>query len=193
MSIKNILLGTLGASLVAAPVLAGSPTPAPAEPVIATPVAAPITGDWTGGYAGLQLGYADANGSGGLNGDGMIGGLTLGYDYDFGQYVIGAGLDYDWTDIDVGGNTLESIARLKARAGYDMGAGLAYVTAGAAQAKIDTLGTDEGYFAGVGYEHMLTQNISLGGEVLYHDFGNFNGSGTNVDATTAQVRATFRF
>lgn len=193
MSIKNILLGTLGASLIAAPVLAGSPTPAPVEPVIVTPVAAPITGDWTGGYVGLQMGYADVNGSGGLNGDGFIGGLTAGYDYDFGQWVIGGGLDYDWTDIDVGGNTVESIARLKARVGYDLGAGLAYVTAGAAQAKVDTLGTDEGYFAGVGYEHMITQNISLGGEVLYHDFGNFNNSGTNIDATTAQVRATFRF
>lgn len=193
MSLKNTLLGTLGATLVAVPAMAGSPTPAPVEPEIIVPVAVPITGDWTGAYGGLQLGYGDFSGTGGLNGDGMIGGLTMGYDHDFGQWVLGAGLDYDFADIDMGGNTIDSIARLKLRAGYDLGAGLVYATAGAAQADIDTLGTDEGYFAGIGYEHMLTDTISLGGEILYHDFGDFNGSGTNVDGTTAQVRASFRF
>lgn len=191
MSIKTILLGTLGATLIAAPVLAGSPTPPPAEPMVAAPVAVPLGGDWTGGYAGLQLGYGDVSGD--VSGDGAMGGLTLGYDHDFGQWVLGAGLDYDFADINAGGNTLQNMARLKVRAGYDMGPGLVYATAGVARADIDTLGSDDGYFAGLGYEHMITQNVSLGGEVLYHDFGNFNGSGTDVQATTAQVRATFRF
>lgn len=191
MTIKHVLLGTIGASLIAAPVLAGSPTPAPVEPAISTPVAVPLTGDWTGGYVGGQIGYGKIGG--GASGDDAIGGLTMGYDYDFGTWVLGAGIDYDWSNIEAGGNKLENMARLKLRAGYDLGQGLLYATAGAVRADIETLGSDDGYFAGIGYEHMLTQNISLGGEVLYHDFGDFNGSGTDVDATTAQIRATFRF
>ncbi len=191
MSTKAILLGAVGASLIAAPVLAGSPEPAPVKPAINAPVAVPVTGAWTGGYIGGQLGWGDVNAGG--SGNDVIGGLTMGYDHDFGDWILGAGVDYDFADITAGGNTLENMLRLKVRAGYDLGAGLAYVTTGAAQADIDTLGTDEGYFAGIGYEHMLTDTISVGGEVLYHDFGNFNGSGTNVDATTAQLRATFRF
>jgi outer membrane immunogenic protein len=191
MSIKTLFLGTVSATLIAAPVLAGSPTPAAVEPAVQVPVAVPLTGDWTGGYVGGQIGFGKVGGD--LSGDDVIGGLTMGYDYDFGQWVLGAGLDYDWANIDAGGNTLENVARLKLRAGYDMGPGLIYATAGAARADIDTLGSDDGYFAGVGYEHMVSDNMSIGGELLYHDFGDFNGSGINVDATTAQVRATFRF
>jgi len=191
MKLKNILLGTMGATLFAAPVMAGSAAPAATETPVAAPLSVPLTGDWTGGYVGGQIGFGDV--SGGVSGDGVIGGFTAGYDYDFGTWVLGAGVDYDFADIDAGGNTLENVARLKLRAGYDTGPGLIYATAGAARAEIDTLGSDEGYFAGVGYEHMITENISVGGEILYHDFGDFNGSGTDIQATTAQVRATFRF
>lgn len=192
MTLKHILLGTIGATMIAAPAaFAGSVTPAPADPVVATPVAVPLTGDWTGGYVGGQIGFGDVDAGG--SDSGVIGGLTMGYDHDFGTWVLGAGIDYDFADITAGGNTLENMARLKVRAGYDMGAGLLYATAGAARADIDTLGNDTGYFAGLGYEHMVTEKISVGGEVLYHAFDNFNGSGTDVEATTAQVRATFRF
>ena len=191
MTLKSVLMGTVGATLIAAPALAGSPEPAPAQPAIETPVAVPLTGDWTGGYVGGQIGWGDVSGD--ISGDDLIGGLTLGYDYDFGSWVLGAGVDYDWAEIDAGGNTLENLARLKLRAGYDTGPGLVYATAGAARAEIDTLGSDEGYFAGIGYEHKLTDNMTVGGEILYHDFGDFNGSGTDVEATTAQVRSSFRF
>lgn len=40
---------------------------------------------------------------------------------------------------------------------------------------------------------MLTDSFALGGEILYHEFDNFNGSGIDVDATTVQMRGTFRF
>ena len=64
---------------------------------------------------------------------------------------------------------------------------------GYAWADTDNVGDDSGYFIGGGYEHMVTQNISIGGEVLYHQFDNFGTVNTDIDATTAQVRATFRF
>jgi len=151
--------------------------------------------DWTGGYVGLQLGYADVGTDSvtGLSGDDVIGGVTAGYDWDFGNFVLGVGVDADIADLAVGGVTLERVYRLKARAGYDLGNGLLYATAGGVGADIDGLGYDTGYFVGAGYEHMVTDTISLGGEVLYHEFDNFKSSGIDVDATTFQIRANYRF
>ncbi|MCM2563644.1 porin family protein [Lutimaribacter sp. EGI FJ00015] len=186
---------TAAAALAAAPAFAGNldsvtPEAAP-QPV---PQMSPMTRDWTGYYMGGQLGYGDVEASTGPEGDGLIGGLVAGYDYDFGNWVLGGGLDYDFADIDLGGAaTLESVARLKMRGGYKIGDGLAYATAGLARAETDTLGNDNGYFVGLGYEHMITDQFSLGGEALYHEFDDFNGSGVDLDATTVQLRGTFRF
>jgi len=153
------------------------------------------TANWTGGYIGAQLGYGDVGTNvAGVSGDGAIGGLIAGYDYDLGDWVVGAGIDYDFANIDLAGAaTLENVMRIKVRGGYKMGDGLLYAAAGYANADTDTLGSDDGYFIGVGYEHQISSSFGIGAEVLYHEFDNFNGSGINVDATTAQVRATFRF
>ncbi len=196
MNVKRLSLATLGAALIAAPAFAGSPTPAPVEPMIAPAPVVSTGGDWTGAYGGLSLGYADVSSSGGaaLSGDDFIGGLSLGYDYDFGQFVLGAGIDYDISDIDLGGGEkMEGIGRLKLRAGYDMGQGLLYATGGLARTSLAGLGEDNGYFAGIGYEHMITDKVSVGGEVLYHAFDNFNGSGTDIETTTAAAKVNFRF
>lgn len=199
MKMTRTLLAALSASALAAPAFAGSAAPAAMEPVIEAPapVAMTMGRDWTGGYAGLQLGYADVDaGVAGLTGDDVIGGFTAGYDWDFGNFVLGAGLDADLADLDVGdpaAATLERVYRLKVRGGYDLGNGLIYATAGGAGADVDGLGYDTGYFVGAGYEHMVTDTISLGGEVLYHEFNDFKGSGLDVEATTFQVRANYRF
>ncbi len=187
------------ASLAAAPALAGSADPAPADPVIEPAAPAPVapaTPNWTGFYGGAQLGYANVDTNlAGVDGDGFIGGLTAGYDYDLGNWVIGAGLDYDWTDINLGGAaTLENVWRAKLRGGYKIGNGLLYATGGYAEADTDTLGSDDGYFIGGGYEHAVMENFTVGGEVLYHEFDNFGGGGgPDVEATTVQLRGTFRF
>ena len=183
------------ASFMAVPALAGNVTPPAPEPVIAAPVpAAPVTPNWTGFYAGGQLGYADIDPDNFNDDDGVIGGLVLGYDYDLGNnWVIGAGLDYDFADIDVGPNaSLEEIFRAKLRGGYKIGRGLLYATGGYAWADTDNLGSDDGYFIGGGYEHLVTDNISVGGEILYHEFDFGNPAG-DIEATTVQVKATYRF
>lgn len=185
-------------ALATGPALAGSATPPEPEPMIAAPVPAPAPAspDWTGAYVGGQIGWGNVDtNAAGVSGDDVIGGLIAGYDYDFGQWVVGGGLDYDWADIGLGaGNpTLENVMRLKARAGYKIGNGLLYGTGGWAQADTDLLGDDDGYFVGAGYEHMVAQNVSLGGEVLYHEFDNFGPSTIDVEATTVQLRGTFRF
>lgn len=151
--------------------------------------------DWTGAYAGAQLGFADVDSSvPGVSGDGFIGGFTGGYDWDLGSWVIGLGADFDFADIDLGtAADLEEVWRIKFRSGYKIGAGLAYGTAGYANADTDVLGDDDGYFIGAGYEQRLAPNFSIGGELIYHEFNNFNSTPTDVDATTVQVRGTFRF
>lgn len=151
-----------------------------------------MSGDWTGGYVGLNLGFADLE-AGATEADGGFYGLTAGYDYDLGDWVVGAGIDYDRLDINLGGSNVDSAARLKVRAGYDLGDGLIYGTAGAVRVDVAGLGDDTGYFVGAGYEHKVTEQISVGGEVLYHDISNFNGSGTDVEATTFAAKVNFRF
>lgn len=154
------------------------------------------SGNWTGFYGGLQLGYVDVDTNvSGVDGDGAIGGIVLGYDYDLGDWVIGGGFDYDWTDVELSGAaTVEDVWRLKARAGYKVNPqGLFYGTAGYAEAGTDNLGSDDGWFIGAGYEQIVAPNVSIGGELLYHEFDNFNSTGVDVDATTLQFRATYRF
>jgi opacity protein-like surface antigen len=187
----------LGAVLITGPVLAGSPAPVVEEPPLSfDPTPAPLaTPDWTGGYVGGQLGWANVDTNvPGVDGDDLIGGIVAGYDFDLGNWVVGGGLDYDFADIDLGGAAnLENVWRAKLRGGYKIGSGLAYGTLGYAQADTDTLGSDDGYFVGAGYEHMVADNFSVGGEVLYHEFDNFNSTGIDVEATTVQLRGTFRF
>ncbi|QFT96958.1 hypothetical protein FIU85_06570 [Roseovarius sp. THAF8] len=186
-------------ALVAAPAFAGNLTPVQ-DDVVAPPPPPPaaVTPNWTGLYGGVQLGYnnLDSNISGGD--DAVIGGLFVGYDYDFGDFVLGSSIDYDFTDAEVSTAPnpqvdLENIFRAKLRAGYKLGNGLIYGTGGYAKAYTDNLGDDDGYFVGAGYETMVTDNFSLGGELLYHEFDNFNGTNADVEPTTVQLRGTFRF
>lgn len=206
---KHLLSAAAASALMAGTAFAGNIEPAPVEPVVA-PAPMPVyqSPNWTGFYAGGQLGYADidtnySSAPFNIKGDGLIGGLTAGYDYDLGDWVIGAGADYDWTDIKLQSAAnlkAESIWRLKARAGYKIGDGLLYATGGYAQMDTNLVGSEDGYFVGAGYEHLVTDNMSLGGELLYHEFKGFVDSSVyapgpkpEAEVVSAQVRATFRF
>jgi len=155
------------------------------------------SGDWTGFYGGAQVGYIDLNTDiDNVNGDGIIGGVILGYDYDLGDWVVGGGFDYDFADTEVGDDvaTLEDVWRIKARVGYNpIDEGLLYGTIGYADASTDNLGSDNGWFIGAGYEQVVVPNVSVGGELVYHRFDNFNSTGADIDATTFQLRASYRF
>lgn len=175
----------------------------PVEDPVVAPVAvapAPVGRDWSGGWVGAQIGFGDVStdGSAELDGDGAIGGLSAGYDFDFGRTVAGVGLDYDVSNIELGedGPTLDSVFRLGGRLGYELGQdGLLYGRAGYAVADVsDGIDSADGYFAGVGYEQFVTESVSAGAEVLYHDFTEFDGD-TDLDATatTASLKVNFRF
>lgn len=171
---------------------------APPAPVAVAPAPAPAGADWTGFYAGANLGYGQLEAEGfDEDTEGATYGLHAGYLYDLGSLVVGAEVEYDVTDItdEATGIDLDSVARLKGRLGYDAGAFLPYVTAGAAQASTSGAleAEDNGYFAGLGVDYQVSQNIRVGAEVLQHQFEDFDGTGTDIDATTASVRVGFTF
>ena len=156
--------------------------------------------DWTGWYGGAELGYGDVSTTPNIgSGSGAIGGITGGYDFDFGMWVLGAGLDYDWASIDLGGGVkLKDVFRAKLRLGYEINlaasSGLLYATGGYARANVDPIGRDDGYYYGAGYEYLIpSSNWSIAGEVLQHKFKDFKSTGVDAEATTAQVRLMLRF
>ena len=149
--------------------------------------------DWTGGYAGLGVGWADVDGTGGLSGDDVAYGLFIGYNQDLGDWVFGGELEYAWVDIDVGaGAQVDNISRLKLRAGYDFGEAIGYVAVGGARADT-TVGSDTGAVYGLGIDYAASEFVTISGEWLRHDFNNFNSTGVDIDANSFTLRAAWRF
>lgn len=184
----------------AGPALAGGPTVVEPEAPVAPPAAPVIASvDWSGFYAGGQLGYADVGSNGGgLDGNDFLGGIHAGYRWDFGQFVAGAELDYDTANVDLGGTlgSLDSVARLKLVGGAEVGNSLLYATTGAAYADASVGGaslSDNGWFYGAGATFALNDRWTIGGELLQHEFNDFDGSGVDLDALTATARIGFRF
>lgn len=197
---KRMFAAAVAASLVFAGMAqAGGPVQVAPEPSVAPAPAPVITrgADWTGGYVGAQIGYGDSGAPGTqFDGDGMLGGVHAGYRMDFGQIVAGAELSYDRADIGLnGGAKLDDVTRLKLTAGYDLGSALLYGAVGAVRGSVDTGAgsvSDNGWLAGVGMDYALTDQWTVGGEVLNHKFNNFGGL-SDVDVTTVQARLGFRF
>lgn len=198
---KRIAALALG-GLLAAPAFAGGPVEVAPEPIVAAPAPVVVeqSADWGGFYAGAQLGYADIDSNdAGLDGDGAIGGLHAGYRYDFGRAVVGAELDYDFSNIDLGDNdegSLDNVARVKLMAGADLGRSLLYVTAGKAYADASVGGTDlssDGEFYGIGMDYAVTDRWTVGGELLRHSFDDFDDTGVDFDANTLKAKVSYNF
>ncbi|WP_163886648.1 outer membrane protein [Aliiruegeria sabulilitoris] len=189
---KNFSSRAIGATLaltLAAPAFAGSLDPVAIEPA-PTPIPVQTSSDWTGGHVGLQLGYGEL--TDGLEGDDMIGGVSAGYDWDLGDWVVGVGADASFGEIDTDVGKLESLSSLKLRGGYDLGGTLLYASTGASYAASEDLKDSWGYFGAVGVETMITDTISLTGEIATHRFDDYRDFGT-VNATTATVGVNYRF
>lgn len=198
--LSRLIMLALTTTTMAGAAIAGSPVDTPAEPPVFAPETVPVPvntgGDWTGFYTGLQLGYADADSAtGALDGSDTSYGFHAGYDYDFGQFVLGGELDYDKTDISLGGGagSIDSVARAKIRGGYDLGRTLVYATAGAARADT-SVGDETGPFVGLGVAYQVTDRYLVGAEVLEHRFDDVGGvAGNDIDATTFSIRGSYRF
>ena len=172
---------------------------------------AALAGDWTGWYAGGQIGYSygefDLNSvttPGDFDADGVIGGFMGGYLQDYGDWVAGVELQYDFSDISFneasGSGSFDGIARLKARAGRDFGNSLGFISVGVVYTNFDGVTgvtdidfDDPGVVAGVGYEYQINQNWVVGGEYMWHQFLDFGADGNDVTFNTLHVRASYRF
>jgi opacity protein-like surface antigen len=164
---------------------------AAAVALLATPT---LAGDWTGAYVGGQVGWLDVEPDGFDSSDDTAYGLHAGYDYDFGNWVVGGELEYDWTDLAVAGGAanVDSVVRAKLKVGYDFGRTMAYAVAGAAEVDT-TLGSETGGVYGIGLAVAVTDNLAISGELLRHDFSDIGGSGIGATADSYNLRASWRF
>ena len=193
---------------------AAGPEPTPQQPVVMTP-AAPVQPFWAGGYVGAQLGYAYSEFDidldtrpGDFDDDSVIGGIHAGYLWQVGQsFYLGPELQFDVADLEVTdsdtGDTasFENIARLKLIAGYEVGNGLVYGSAGVAFADFDSGGDlfdgfdgrETNYVIGIGYDHRIGDNWTVGGEYMYHHFNDIGQNDGDIDLNTVHIKASYRF
>jgi outer membrane immunogenic protein len=195
---------------------AAGPAPVPAEPVIMAPVPA-ADPFWAGGYVGGQLGWTfgdfsfdTATDINSYDSDNFIGGLTAGYLWQVGtNWYIGPEFQYDFTDVtvtDADGNSasFDQIARLKLIVGYELGNGLLYASGGVAYSDFDAVdsigdtigilsGDDFSHVLGLGYDYRVGDNWTVGGEYQYHSFSGIGEGGGDVDVSTLQIKATYRY
>ncbi|SFA41350.1 Outer membrane protein beta-barrel domain-containing protein [Paracoccus halophilus] len=152
--------------------------------------------DWSGFYAGVGIGNLEVDTSiAGVKENDVAYGIHAGYRYDGGQWVLGGEFEHDWTDIDLvsGDVSVDRVMRFKATAGYDLGRTLLYVVAGTAEVDVDGLGDDWGGFYGLGAAYAVSPRAIVSLELLEHEFNNIGGSGTDADAWSAGLRASWKF
>jgi len=174
----------LAAALVASPAVAADlPRNYPAPYVAATPYG---VYNWTGTFVGLNLGYQWGNVANlPVRPSGINGGGQVGYNWQTGQFVIGAETDLQVSSAD---DTFAPFqfsnpwfGTVRGRAGIAMSNVLLYATAGLAygEGKLNVGGltethVDAGWTAGAGIEVGFTPNWSAKAEYLYYDLGNQN-------------------
>ena len=181
-----------------------------ARPVYKAPPAGalPVAYDWTGFYIGGHVGYGWAkkdwqDGFGLFNlstdANGFLGGGQVGFNYQIGQFVLGAEGDFSWTGIN-GGSTLTGvvpapgrsfntdvnwISTLTGRVGLAFDRWLVYGKGGVAWAEdkfstdlytfpgaVEVTDTRIGWTAGAGVEYAFAPAWSAKLEYNYMDFGN---------------------
>ena len=145
---------------------------------------------WTGFYVGINAGAAFTDEDTSENDDTVfVGGFHLGYNWQkHGPWVFGIEGDVDFAD------DVDYVASIRGRLGYAMGSTLLYGTGGVAFLGVaDDTDDDnlEGWVAGAGLEHKLRQNVSVGVEGLYYNYGEVDGSEEDLDTWTVRARLTY--
>lgn len=189
------LSGLLGV-LLAAPAFAGGPVIVAEEATVEAPMPQPVMrstgGDWNGFYAGGQLGFGNVGSTDPFEGEGLLGGVHGGYRMDFGTFVTGAELAFDFASIDLGRldvTSIDSIGRLGLQGGADLGQMLVYGTLGLAHIGGDV--DEDGTFYGVGLDYALSDTMTVGGQLLQHQFDDVPAG--SLDTTLLQARVSFAF
>lgn len=183
--------------------LYGSPQPYAPAPVATYPYS------WMGAYVGANFGYQWGElSNSGADPRGILGGFQGGYNWQFGQFVVGGETDFQLSNAnDVFANYKFSnpwFGTLRGRAGFAMNNILFYGTLGLAygrgQVDIGSVGEGlmhAGWTAGGGLEVALNRNWSAKAEYLYIDLGaeNYALTHTSNDPTANIFRlgVNYRF
>lgn len=186
----------------------------PAAPIVVAPVAPTL--DWTGFYAGAQLGKVDGeidgtvsdefgSDSGSIDFDGKHYGLHVGYLHDFGRFVGGAELSYDkLDDLELDGFAGEGdgdLIRGKLLAGYDAGRILPYAAIAVSHLDTDAFSDSEtGFGYGIGVKFAVTPRFMIGAEWMRSEFdfseydADFDATlDADVDVDTFSINASYKF
>jgi outer membrane immunogenic protein len=183
-------------------------------PIYKAPAYAAPMFNWTGAYIGLNAGGGWGKSNWSNIGDkfdvsgGMVG-ATVGYNWQFGTWVIGGEADIDWTNIKGSGNfgtetKNEFLSTIRGRVGYSFDRWMPYVTGGLAIGNIKATDTwfgpskDEtkvGWTVGTGVEFAFAPQWTAKVEYLYVDLGNVEFSGNKAEFYTNIVRGgvNYRF
>ena len=222
---KKYLLASVAAlGIVAAGAASAADLPSRKGPV-AAPVYIPPVFTWTGFYVGGNAGYGWGNVNAGTaftgrtvsigDTDGFVGGGQVGYNYQIGQFVVGAEADIQGADLSSGGNFFgasvktEYFGTVRARLGVAFDRFMPYITGGWAYGNVKTsipgigFSSDRthtsGWTIGGGLEYAITNNIIAGVEYLYVDLGDKNlttlaGTGkVGTDFSVVRARLSYKF
>jgi outer membrane immunogenic protein len=200
---KRILLASVGLMAMTALVGTASAADLPRQmPYKAPAYVAPVS-NWTGLYVGINGGggwgksdYAGIN-KYDVSG-GMIGG-TIGYNWQFGTWVLGLEGDADWANIKGSGvysdTKNEFLSTVRGRVGYAFDRVMPYVTGGLAVGSVkvsDALNstdkTKAGWTVGAGVEFQFAPQWSAKVEYLYVDLGSVDLASYNTDFYANVVR-----
>jgi outer membrane immunogenic protein len=188
MTIRAVTVAGLAvaASAAAAADLPRGPTPYYSAP-------APVVYNWSGFYAGANVGYEWGKAtSTPTDPSGIAGGLQAGYNWQSGQFVFGGETDIQASGAD---DTFAAwkfsnpwFGTLRGRVGAAFNNFLVYGTFGLAYGELDgQLGgaseskTEIGWTGGVGVEYGFAPNWSAKAEYLYMDLGDRHFNITGVD------------
>jgi outer membrane immunogenic protein len=149
--------------------------------------------NWSGAYAGLNLGYDWGKvTNSAVRPSGIAGGAQLGYNWQSGQFVFGGETDFQFTGVD---DTFAPFkfsnpwfGTVRGRAGVAFNNVLLYATAGLAYGSLkgeipglDETRTELGWAGGLGMEYGFNPNWSARIEYLYMDLGSRGFTITGTD------------
>ena len=199
-------------------------TDLPLKPIRAAPLASSPACQWCGITFGVDIGYGGADFianfddskdfqsfSSKHSANSLLGGAHIGYNYQFGMFVLGAETDIMKTGIastiDGVKSELPWLGTTRLRAGFALNEYLLiYATGGAAYGHVKVGNADfvattptVGWVAGGGAEYKLGPNLGLGAEYLHVDLdgpsvtNGFQTIGTRVPADIVRGRVNFYF
>ncbi len=152
--------------------------------------------DWTGWYAGVQVGASNFELDSGASGDGTNFGLHAGYRRQYPSgLVLGAEGEFNNTDLTLSdGNEVDGLCRLlKGTVGYSYGDTLPYVTAGVSKLRSSDLGDDYGLAVGAGFAYRVSPRFSVGVEGVYLDHSGVGPGNDDANGYSISLRTSYHF